>query len=117
MRQISRDYVNYMEKKIHYFEMQAEKLFGRNISQILLLHTSLLNADCMDVLAEVCKKNNYDFVDLDTALEDEVYQTEITVFGNWGISWIDRWALSSGKKGEFFKSEPYTPDHIKKLAK
>jgi len=71
----------------------------------------------MDALAQMYKKNNYDFVDLDTALEDEAYQTEITVFGDWGISWIDRWALSSGKKGEFFKSEPATPEYIKQLAK
>jgi len=117
MAQISQDYVDYMEKKLLYFEMQANELFGRNISQILLLHSSLLNSDSMNVLAEMCKKNGYDFVDIDTALEDEAFNTEITVFGNWGISWIDRWALSFGKKGEFFKEEPVAPDHIKKLSR
>jgi hypothetical protein len=106
-----------MEQKLYYFEMQAEKLFGRNINQILLLHSSLLNSDCIDELAQMCKKNNYNFVNLDTALEDKAYETEITVYGDWGISWIDRWALSSGKKGEFFKSEPATPEYIKQLAK
>jgi peptidoglycan/xylan/chitin deacetylase (PgdA/CDA1 family) len=117
MAQIGQDYVEYMEKKLLYFEMQANKLFGRNISQILLLHSSLLNSDYMDTLAEMCRKNGYDFVNIDTALEDESFKTEISVFGNWGISWIDRWALSFGKKGDFFKLEPATPDHIKKLSK
>jgi hypothetical protein len=45
-------------------------------------------------------------------LQDEAYQTPITVYGKWGISWIDRWALSQGKKGDFFKGDPETPAYI-----
>ncbi len=51
------------------------------------------------------------------SLQDKVYETEISSYGNWGISWIDRWALSKGKKGEFFKGEPSTPEYIVELAK
>jgi hypothetical protein len=53
---------------------------------------------------------------MDDALSDSAYQTPVTVFGKWGISWVDRWALSSGKKGEFFKDDPATPEYISKLA-
>lgn len=113
---IGRDYLAYMESKLKYFEKQSDKLFGRNISQILLVHANLLNADYLNSLAAVYRKNNYIFVSMDQALEDEAYQTPITVFGKWGISWLDRWALSQGKKGEFFKEEPETPDYIKKMA-
>jgi hypothetical protein len=62
------------------------------------------------------RKNNYVFVNMDKALEDSAYKTEINFFGKWGISWIDKWALSQGKKGDFFKDEPATPDYIKKLS-
>ena len=117
MGQIGHEYVCYMEKKLHYYEQQAANLFGRAINQILLIHASALNSVYLDSLALMFQKNNYIFVDLDTALEDEAYKTEVTVFGNWGISWIDRWALSQGKKGEFFKDDPVTPDDIKKMAK
>ena len=117
MEQISQDYIDYMERKLLYFEMQAEKLFERNISQIVLLHASLLNSDNLNALADLYRKHNYDFVDMDTALKDDAFKTEITVFGDWGISWIDRWALSFGKKGDFFKGEPATPEYIKKLAR
>jgi hypothetical protein len=61
------------------------------------------------------RKNGYSFVSLYTALEDAAYQTPVTVYGKWGISWIDKWALSKGKKGEFFKGDPETPEYIKKL--
>lgn len=116
LQQIRTDFVNYIEKKIFYYEQQSMALFGRNISQILLLHSSLLNADCVDMLATMFEKNQYEFISMEKALQDEAYQTPVTVFSNWGISWIDRWALSQGKKGDFFRDEPVTPDYIKKMA-
>ncbi len=114
--QIKSDYINYMEQKLRYFEKQSHHLFGRDIKQILLLHASLLNADAMDSLAGMFQRNGYEFISMTEVLEDVVYQTPITKYGNWGISWIDRWALSQGKKGDFFKGDPATPDYIKKLA-
>ena len=116
MKQIKDDYIHYMEQKLKYFEQQSIHLFGRSIKHILLLHASLLNAEAMDSLASIFQRNGYEFITMAKALEDEVYQTPITKYGNWGISWIDRWALSLGKKGDFFKDDPATPDYIKKLA-
>jgi hypothetical protein len=116
MKKIGSDYIIYMEEKLHYFEKQAEHLFGRDIHHILLMHASLLNADYLDALAKMYIKNNYDFVTIDKALEDDAYKTPVIVYGKWGISWIDRWALSQGKRGDFFKGDPVTPEYIKKLA-
>ena len=116
MQRIGRDYVNYIEKKLNYYNNQANRLFGRAINQILLLHVSSLNSDYIDSLITMFKKNNFIFVNMDKAIEDQVYKTEVTAFGNWGISWLDRWALSQGKKGDFFREDPSTPDYITKLA-
>lgn len=116
MQTIGQDYLAYMEKKLRFYEMQSQKLFGRNCNQILLLHSNLLNSDYLNALIALYKANNYAFISMDNALKDTVYTSEITRFGNWGISWIDRWALSAGKKGDFFKDDPVTPDYIKKLA-
>lgn len=116
MKQIKNDFVNYIENKVHYYKKQSNALFGRNINQILLLHASQLNSDCVSELAGIFKKNNYSFVSIEESLKDEAYNAPVTIFGKWGISWIDRWALSMGKKGDFFKDEPQTPEYIKKLA-
>ena len=116
MKQIGHDYIVYMEKKLKYFEKMANTLFGRDINQVLILHSSSLNAYYVDSLANMFRKNNYDFVSMDKALEDDAYKSPISVYGNWGISWIDRWALSKGKRGAFFKDNPPTPDYIKKLS-
>jgi len=116
MRQIRNDFVEYIGKKTDFYEKQSRALFGRNIPQILLLHASLLNSDCTGLLAAMFEKKQYEFVPMDVVLRDKFYQTPVTVYGNWGISWIDRWAISQGKKGDFFKDEPITPDYIKTMA-
>ncbi len=110
------DYIKYMEAKLVFYENQSQKLFGRNIPHILLIHANTLNSDCLGALAMMYKRHGYEFVSLEKALQDPAYQTPVTVFGNWGISWIDRWAMSQGKSGEFFKGEPETPEYIKTLA-
>ncbi len=117
MKRIGIEYINYMESKLKYYESETNKIFGRNINQILLLHASELNADYLDDLAKMYERNNYDFIPLSQTLKDEAYSTEITAYKNWGISWLDRWALSKGKRGSFFKDEPVTPEYIMKLAK
>jgi len=113
MRGIGRDYIDYMEKKLHFYERQSVALFGRNIPQILLIHASLLNAVYLDALASMYTRNGYEFVDMDTALCDEAYNREVTCYGKWGISWIDRCAISMGKKGEFFAGDPESPNYLK----
>jgi peptidoglycan/xylan/chitin deacetylase (PgdA/CDA1 family) len=117
MRKIGHDYIEYMEKKLKYYEMQSDSLFGRNISQILLLHANVLNSDYLNKLIKVYRANGYIFVRMDDALKDTAFKTEITVYGNWGISWIDKWALMAGKQRAFFMGDPVTPAYVKELAR
>lgn len=117
MKSIGTDYLAYMEKKLKYYESQAKKIFGRNIKHILLIHSNAINADYLNELSIMYERNNYEFISLSQALDDEAYLTKVTVYGTWGISWIDRWALSMGKKGNFFSGDPETPGYIMKLSK
>ena len=110
---IGNDYITYMEQKLLYFENMSQKLFGRNIPHVLLMHASLLNADHLDRLAEMFRRNGYTFISLEAALKDDAYKTPVKVFGKWGISWLDRWALSQGKKSDFFKGDVETPQYVK----
>jgi peptidoglycan/xylan/chitin deacetylase (PgdA/CDA1 family) len=106
MEKIGKAYVLYMVAKLLYFERSSEALFGRDIFQILLIHASLLNARYLDDLLKAYQDHGYEFVSLTEVLKDPAYEEKITRFGDWGISWLDRWALSHGKKGDFFKGEP-----------
>ncbi len=112
-KRIGKDYVDYMEAKLLYFEKLTDNLFDRQIPQILLTHANLLNADYYDELAEMFIKNGYKFVTLETALKDAAYKSEITAFGRYGISWLDRWALSrAGFDRSILKEDPETPAYI-----
>lgn len=117
MKQVGHDYILHLEHKLKYYENECNKLFEKNIKHILLLHANLLNADYMDSIANLFIQNKYDFIDLDEALKDELYSTEITVYGKWGISWLDKWALSMGKSKDFFKDEPAVPSYLEGLSK
>jgi len=117
MSMIGNSYIDYMEAKLLYFEKLSDLLFDRNISQTLLFHVSLLNSDYLDELIKMYKSHNYGFVSQTEVLKDEAYNEEITEYRNWGISWIERWAMSREISGENFKADPKTPDFIKALAK
>lgn len=114
---IGKDYIEYMEDKLKYYERQSITLFEREIRQILLLHASELNADFSNSLAEMYRRNGYEFVSIEEALKDEAYKSEITYYSNSGISWLDKWMLSRFKNGGFFKDEPMTPEYVVELSK
>ncbi len=116
MQKLGVDYVDYMIQKIKYYEDQSQKLFGRNIKQVLLVHANLLNADYFFDLAEAIKNEGYKFISLDETLEDDTYKSENNYVGKYGPSWIHRWALTKGVDEEFFKGNPRVPQYIKDYA-
>lgn len=69
-RRIGTEYIAYMDRKLAYFEDQSQRLFGRNIPHILLLHANPLNADWFDELAASMRKRGYRFVTINQAMAD-----------------------------------------------
>ncbi len=112
MERISKDYIDYMEEKLVYFEQQSIRLFGRPMDQTLLIHANYLNAKHLKDLLKMFQDHGYTFVSQSEVLKDETYQHPVTKHGNWGISWIDRWAISEGKRGDFFEGDPEVPGYI-----
>lgn len=106
MNKIGEDYLSYMKQKLECWESQSIALFGKNISQTLLIHANELNAEYFDDLCNVMREKKYEFVTLDEALKDEAYKSPDTFIKNNGISWIHRWAITQGKKKDFFGDEP-----------
>jgi peptidoglycan/xylan/chitin deacetylase (PgdA/CDA1 family) len=113
MKKLGKDYVNYMIEKVKYYEDQSNKLFGRNIKQVLLVHANLLNAEYFDELAEAIKDEGYKFITLDEALKDDAYNSENKYVGKYGPSWIHRWALTKGVDESFFEGNPRVPQYLK----
>ncbi len=115
MKKVGEAYVPYMEAKLDYWERQSMKLFGREMSQTLLIHANFINSDYLDDLAAMFKRRGYKIVPLVESLKDEAYQLPDTYVGPAGISWLHRWAREKGR--EFIvPDEPKVPEFVLKLS-
>ena len=103
MRRVADEYVPYMERMFEFYEYMSVELFGREISQTLLVHANALNADHFDRIVAMMKRRGYSFITLDEALRDKAYEHQDTYTGEVGISWLQRWAITRGQK---FTKEP-----------
>ena len=112
MEQIGNSYVSYMVEKARHYECQSDKLFGRQIDQVLLIHANLLNSAYLGKLLQAYSEIGYRFASLEEVLKDPAYKSKDSFVGNAGISWLDRWALTQGKKGDFFAGEPRCPKFV-----
>jgi len=115
-QKISRTYVEYMDEELTYYEMRAEKLFGRPIRHVLLLHANRLNADHLGALLDRFRSAGYTFTSLDAALEDPAYGFEDRYTGREGMSWIHRWACACGVDPSFFAGWPVVPEFVRREA-
>lgn len=105
-------YVPYMEETLAYFEQLSRDLLGDEVSQTLLVHANLLNADHFGEVAKMFERRGYRFVSLEEALKDQAYTLPDTYTGRAGFSWLQRWAKV---KNHRFTSEPDVPQLIKDL--
>lgn len=115
MKKVGEAYVPYMEAKLEYWERQSVKLFGREMSQTLLIHANFINSDYLDDLAAMFRKRGYKFVTLEEALKDEAYRLPDTYIGPAGISWLHRWALDKGPD-YIVADEPKVPGFVLKAS-
>jgi peptidoglycan/xylan/chitin deacetylase (PgdA/CDA1 family) len=112
---ITTAYLDYMTAVVGYYEEQSVAIVGRPMSHTLLLHANTLNAATIERLVERLRSRGYRFVSLDEALQDPAYKSKDEYFGQAGITWLHRWALTAGRKG-IFAGEPAVPEWITKAA-
>ena len=85
-----KEYLEYANAVFAYEEQESKNLFQREIPQVLLIHDSDLNAECLDALLTQLEKRGYKFISLDDALADPAYATPDLFVGGVGISWLTR---------------------------
>lgn len=108
-RRISEEYLKFVNIKFTFAERAATDLFARPINHILLLHANELNADNLDALLTMLKDRGYQFITLEEALKDPVYQYPEKY--NPTSDWLLQWSLSRDKT----YSPPTPSDFIVKI--
>jgi peptidoglycan/xylan/chitin deacetylase (PgdA/CDA1 family) len=111
MERLRKTYLELNDSQFEFFERLSNEMFGREISQILLIHANDINADCLDPMLKRLEARGYRFVTLDQALEDKAYQTRDDYIGPNGPSWLHRWTVSMGMKMKL-NEEPDPPKWV-----
>lgn len=109
-------YLPYMDSIFGYYERQSVALLGYELPQVLLLHANRLNAHTLGDLISILEDRGYGFTTLEAALEDPAYARSDAWVGRAGITWLHRWALSQGKRGDFFAGEPEVPAFVTQVS-
>ena len=90
-------YLQHTNDAMAHAEDISRQSFGREISQVMLLHDDALNADNLDSVLAVFEQRGYRFITLDQALQDPAYATPDDYIGPDGLTWLERWQLALGK--------------------
>jgi peptidoglycan/xylan/chitin deacetylase (PgdA/CDA1 family) len=107
-------YLDYTIDATEFAENIAPQIFGREVTQTLLLHANDINADCLDEMLQRFESRGYKFVTLDEAMADPAYQTKDTLVSNSGPTWLWRWMRSLGMNLSF-KNDPEPPHWVMDL--
>ena len=107
LKKISDEYVRFAEAVVVFNEKTGQKLFGRQISQILLLHANEVTSKNLDRILHMLKQHGYRFVSLEIVMRDAVYvfPEKYTPTSDW----LRHWAIS--KDQDYVGPTP--PDFIR----
>lgn len=91
-------YLANLDRAVNTFETMSDEMFGRQVSHILNIHASLLNADMLDNMLSKLEQRGYQFITLEEALQDPAYLLPAGPSRQYGMSWLARWARMAKKR-------------------
>lgn len=115
-RRLREAYLELTMTATEFAENVSPKIFGREIPQILLIHTNDITADCLDEVLQKLAARGYKFVTLDKVMADPAYETKVTYITKYGPTWLLRWSESKGLDISF-RGDPDPPKWVMDLYK
>ena len=109
-------YLVHSDSMLAWFETLSTDTFGREIPQILLIHSNDLHADALDALLTRIEGRGYRWVTLADAMKDAAYKTPDDFVGTSGPSWLHRWRVNRNLPPRM-RDEPDPPQWILDLTK
>jgi peptidoglycan-N-acetylglucosamine deacetylase len=115
-RRLRTEYLDFTIAATEFAERFSPQIFGREVTQTLLIHANNINADCLDEMLKRFARRGYRFVTLDEAMNDPAYKTRDTYVTTFGPTWLWRWMKSKGMNLSF-KGDPDPPRWVMDLFK
>jgi peptidoglycan/xylan/chitin deacetylase (PgdA/CDA1 family) len=110
-RRLRDTYLGHTMAVTDFAERISATIFGREVTQTLLLHVNDITADCLDEMLNRYESRGYRFVTLDEAMSDPAYHTKDTLVTKGGPSWLWRWMKSLGMNVSF-AGDPEPPQWV-----
>lgn len=107
-RAVETAYLEQLDAAFEFAEELSRDTFGREISQIFLIHANALNGELLSAMLKRLSDRGYSFVSLEEALTDPAYLTRDAYVGPYGISWLHRWRYGLGMPNRL-RDEPEPP--------
>ena len=105
-KEIGELYVSKTMDYFHFFDSLSMEKYGRKINQIYLCHDNALNSNYLGEIVLKLKEENYNFISLETALQDTAYHQENRYYQKWGVSWFYRWMSVQQERTRWMRLEP-----------
>lgn len=88
--EIGAAYLAHMQERTAHFDALAQKVLGREVPHILLLHMNKINADYLEELLGWYAQEGWQFVSVDEAMQDAFYDMPDVYVGPKGLSKLER---------------------------
>lgn len=105
-KQTAAAYLKHTSANLHFFDSLATAIYQRDIPHIFLCHDNKINADFFSGLLEIFKQSEFEIIDLDVVMQDEIFKQQSHYYGGAGFSWIYRWVESHDLRKEMMQAEP-----------
>lgn len=89
-QEIGKEYVEHMKDQTLYFDGLYKKHKSQPIKHILLLHMNFVNSFYLDEILKWYTANNWEFIDIENAMTDPLYNMPDKYIGKKGQSYIIR---------------------------
>ena len=113
-KRLREEYLNFTIAATEFAEKISPQVFGREIPQLLIIHTNDITADSLDEMLRRFAERGYKFVTLDQVMADAAYQTKDTMVTKFGPTWLWRWTKSKGMDLDF-AGDPDPPKWVMDL--
>ncbi|MCG8578518.1 MAG: polysaccharide deacetylase family protein [Bacteroidales bacterium] len=111
--EIGRAYVDATMKSFEWMDSLTIAQYGRTVKHIYLCHDNSINADYLPIIVDKLRASDYQFISLDDAMNDEVYQQPSHFHKSWGISWVYRWMTDEEERKKLMRQEPGVMEYYK----
>lgn len=109
--------VDSANRHLHASSAMARRLFGRDIDQILLVHVGAFDAVMLNTILEGWRREGVQFVTLDEALTDLVYQINPNFVSKGGRTFLDQIAESRHLDLSPLLDDTYSLDKLNAVCK